>query len=153
MSSRHHFPTMAAKIDPIRSGGSLHCEVFSHQWLTLFHNDVFWEHVVLVKVPITTLKNSVALSANSRRTGGPRTCLKCSRVTLSLNLTHRLVQIPAASRIWTAWKMWSEQTTGCELSGARRQALSHGTISETARAMTQDGSLIMLSSLSSISSK
>ena len=33
----------------IRSGESRHCSVHSRQWLPLFHRDVFWEHVVLVK--------------------------------------------------------------------------------------------------------
>ena len=47
--SCHQLATMEAKVDPIRSGGGRHCKVHSHHQLGLFHNDVFLEHVVLVK--------------------------------------------------------------------------------------------------------
>ena len=40
---------MEAKVDPIRSGSGRHCEVHSHHQLSLFYNDVFWEHLVLVR--------------------------------------------------------------------------------------------------------
>ena len=40
---------MEAKVDPIRSGGRRHCEVHSHHELGLLYNDLFLEHVVLVK--------------------------------------------------------------------------------------------------------
>ena len=49
VSSCHHFATMEATVNPIRSGRSRYCEVHSDQQLIHFHNDVFWEHVVLVR--------------------------------------------------------------------------------------------------------
>ena len=47
--SCHQLATMEAKVDPIRSGSGRHCKVHSHHELGLFYNDVFLEHVVLVK--------------------------------------------------------------------------------------------------------
>ena len=52
---------------------------------------------------------------------GAKTSLKCSRVTLSLNLTL------AQTATTPATKSHQSAKTVCELSGARRQALSYGT--------------------------
>mmetsp|Transcript_33246 Transcript_33246/g.88981 ORF Transcript_33246/g.88981 Transcript_33246/m.88981 type:complete len:201 (+) Transcript_33246:881-1483(+) len=86
---------------------------------------------------ILTLMQSAAIPAT--------TCCRTSRLVL---------HVPAASRIWTTQKKWSECShVSSNVWRTKRSTSSRDAISDTVKVRTQDGSRIMLSSFDSIEAK